>query len=313
MKTELSREESAIHKFSTGNLESLDKPDTTKHLLEYHDRHYSANLMSLSLVGNHELDILEELALEHFSEVENKDLSLTDFSGDVMFDETAFGHLIKIVPVKDLRNLEIIWPQLPPTHQYYNGNPLSLVSHCIGHEGKNSLLSELKKQDLANSLSAGNGNRLQRAFGNFAIAIGLTEKGVANKDEVIRLVFAYINNLKSKGSPPDHLFEEIHQMRQISWEFLTRTPALAYSKSMANKLMVWNDNKEEGPADVEVEDVLYKSYLFSEKRYELVQEYLDLLTPENCLIMQRLRDFDKEEGLVEEPIYSTKYKKEPIA
>jgi secreted Zn-dependent insulinase-like peptidase len=36
--------------------------------------------MALSLVGNHDLDFLEKLAVDNFSEVENKDLKLKDFS-----------------------------------------------------------------------------------------------------------------------------------------------------------------------------------------------------------------------------------------
>ena len=45
--------------------------------------------MSLCLVGNYPLDRLEELATEHFHEVENKDLQLKDFiaAGVPLYDE----------------------------------------------------------------------------------------------------------------------------------------------------------------------------------------------------------------------------------
>ena len=60
--------------------------------------------MSLCLVGNHPIDRLQELAEEHFSGVQNKDLELRDFTlGDPLYDENTLGHLIKIVPIKDLR------------------------------------------------------------------------------------------------------------------------------------------------------------------------------------------------------------------
>ena len=67
--------------------------------------------MSLCLVGNYEIDALEELAVEHFSAVENKDLGLVNFKdGPPMFDDSTFGHMIKIVPVKDNKSLSITWP-----------------------------------------------------------------------------------------------------------------------------------------------------------------------------------------------------------
>ena len=60
--------------------------------------------MSLCLVGNHSIDLLEELAVEHFSGIQNKSLTLKDFTnGEPLFDETTLGHLVKIVPIKDMR------------------------------------------------------------------------------------------------------------------------------------------------------------------------------------------------------------------
>ena len=112
--------------------------------------------MSLCLVGNYNIDTLEQYAVEHFSGVVNKDLLLRDFTdGPPLYDETAYGHLIKIIPVKDQRTLTIKWPQLPSIEHLWDGNPLSYISHVLGHEGNNSLISELIKQDLVSALSCG--------------------------------------------------------------------------------------------------------------------------------------------------------------
>ena len=77
-----------------------------------------------------------------------------------MFDESSLGHLIKFVPIKELRLLSIKWPKLPSTKEKWDGNPLKYLSHVLGHEGENSLLSELIKQDLAITLSSGCYGRL---------------------------------------------------------------------------------------------------------------------------------------------------------
>ena len=135
--------------------------------------------MSLCLVGNYEIDALEELAVEHFSAVENKDFSLVNFKdGPPMFDDSAFGHMIKIVPIKDNKSLSITWPQFPSTEHLWDSNPLSYISHVVGLEGKNSLLSELIKQDLATGLSSGERSRCQKNFSGFNISVILTDKGV---------------------------------------------------------------------------------------------------------------------------------------
>ena len=52
------------------------------------------------------------------------------------------------------------------------------LAHSLGHEGENSLLSELIRQDLGVSVMAGNAGRLQETFGGFYIDITLTDKGM---------------------------------------------------------------------------------------------------------------------------------------
>ena len=63
------------------------------------------------------------------------------------------------------------------------------------------MLSELIRQDLAVSLSSSNQPRLQETWSQFKIDITLTEKGMKEYEEVIRLVFAYLNKLIEQGAP----------------------------------------------------------------------------------------------------------------
>ena len=144
-KSILTAEGSRLKRFSTGNLESLSVPHIRDHLIKYYNEHYSSNLMSLSLVGNHSLNTLEKFAREKFSDIVDKDLSLADLSDDPMFDGNTLGHLVKFIPIKELKSLTIKWPKLPTTKDLWNGNPLNYLSHILGHEGENSLLSELIK------------------------------------------------------------------------------------------------------------------------------------------------------------------------
>ena len=46
------------------------------------------------MVGNHELDVLEDCVRKHFESIENKNLPLKDFSNDPMYDENVLCHLI---------------------------------------------------------------------------------------------------------------------------------------------------------------------------------------------------------------------------
>lgn len=66
--------------------------------------------------------------------------------------------------------------------------PEAYLSHLIGHEGKGSILSELKSKGWSNSLLAGH-NTLARGFGFFDIMVDLTQEGFENIDEIIKIIF----------------------------------------------------------------------------------------------------------------------------
>jgi insulysin len=53
-----------------------------------------------------------------------------------------FKKMVKIVPVKDKRTLELTWI-LSDQSMNYRNSPSKYVSHILGHEGKGSLLSYL--------------------------------------------------------------------------------------------------------------------------------------------------------------------------
>jgi insulysin len=71
-KSEIVSKGSILNRFSTGGLETLQIPTIREDLLKFHKDYYSANLMNLVMIGRHSLDDLEKLAIENFSEVEDK-------------------------------------------------------------------------------------------------------------------------------------------------------------------------------------------------------------------------------------------------
>lgn len=57
--------------------------------------------MKLVLYSNKSLDDLENLTLNLFKDVSNKDVKLPDLSTPKPFDNRNLGKFIKLVPVKD--------------------------------------------------------------------------------------------------------------------------------------------------------------------------------------------------------------------
>ena len=94
-----------------------------------------------------------------------------------------------MVPVQDKDQLEVYWI-LPYEGDQYKTKPLRYFSHLIGDEGKNSLLSFLKKEGYALALSAG-GDKELNVYSDFTCTIDLTEKGKSNTDAILQCIFQY--------------------------------------------------------------------------------------------------------------------------
>lgn len=90
---------------------------------------------------------------------------------------------INAIPLQEVRSLNISFA-MPPVGSSYTKQVHHFFGHLIGHEGPGSLLSYLKSQSLANSLSAGlshDGDDL----GMMSVTMDLTPEGEANIDEVV--------------------------------------------------------------------------------------------------------------------------------
>ena len=125
--------------------------------------------------------------------------------------------MVKIVPVLDLRQLNVMWPGLPDSRHLWDGDPLFYIANVFGYAGPNSLLSELIRRDLASGLLTGSSTRCQRQFSGFTVTLNLTEKGDAEKEEVLRLIFAYLNTIRAGEAPPEYFNEENRTMSEINF------------------------------------------------------------------------------------------------
>ncbi|CAH1642013.1 unnamed protein product [Spodoptera littoralis] len=291
-----------FHKFGTGNRETLETIpkskgiDVRKELLKFHEKWYSANIMTLVVLGKESLDDLEAIVVPLFSEVQ--DTSVTPPS----WPEHPFPPELRrkrayCFPVKDLRSLSIDFP-IPDTRKHYKSGPGHYLSHLLGHEGPGSLLSALKERGWCNSLVGG--TRIgARGFGFFGVQVDLTEEGVTHIDDIIKLVFQYISMLKAEG-PKLWVWEEQRDLMALEFRFKDAMEPRGVVTGHVHLL-------QEFP----MEDVLCAYYVMTEWKPELIDNLLSLLTPENVRVGIVAKVFG-DKCTMTEPWYGTKYLQEDI-
>ena len=294
-----SKKKSMFTKFSTGNIEVLNKPTIRDELLEMYNKFYSSDIMNLCVLSNKPLDTMEEYVTSLFSQVPKKEnLVLPRYNEVLPYDETNLGFFYKVEPIKNLDSLKIFW-YLPEDSNFYQSKPLTYLCDLLGHEGPNSLASSLFKDDLITSLVTDK-SCTASAFSTLSVNIGLTKKGLGVYKEIIKRVFKYLSVLK-KEKINRRYWEEFKKILQLGFDFKSKSDPINSTKKLCINLLRFKE-----------EDVLSGQYICGDFNEELISKYLNLLSPENCNIFLQSPSI-KEECTYIEQWYKTKFTKEKFS
>lgn len=265
--------EHPFSQFSVGSLETLaDRPGASVRddLLNFYEKHYSADVMRLVILGQEPLDALEDMATDMFSAVPNNNVELKVFD-EPLFVEASLPMLVKVKPQGTLRQLEVNF-QIPDYRGDYRAKPMSYLSNLLGHEGEGSLLSLLKREGLADGLSSATGLSW-RGGEMLSVTVSLTEKGVSEYERVLQGVFAYIDLLKTQG-PQQWLYDEQAAVAQLGFRFREPTAPMRYVSGLSNAMHYYDDA-----------DLLQGPYLMSNFNEGMISEALDSLAPNKVQVV----------------------------
>ncbi|XWS56279.1 hypothetical protein CRYUN_Cryun09bG0072300 [Craigia yunnanensis] len=299
----LSLESHPYHKFSTGNWDTLDvRPkakglDTRQELLKFYEDKYSANLMHLVVYSKESLDKIQSLVEDKFQEIRNSARSFFQFPGQPCTSE-HLQILVRTVPIKQGHKLRIVWP-IPPSILRYKEGPCKYLSHLIGHEGEGSLFYVLKTLGWATRLFAGEGEwTLEFSF--FKVVIDLTDAGHDHMQDIVGLLFKYIQLLQQSGICK-WIFDELSTVCETGFHYRDKIPPIDYVVNLSSNMQIYPPK-----------DWLVGSSLPSNFNPDTIQMILNKLSPENVRIFWESKKF---EGLTDkvEPWYGTAYSVEKVS
>ncbi|NRB39500.1 MAG: insulinase family protein [Pseudomonadales bacterium] len=279
-------------KFSVGSVASLSDGDghnIKDDLKAFYKQWYSAQNMSLVVLGKESLPELKQMVKQMFSAVPG--FSVQNNEIDVpLFEAGALPRWLTITPEKNLRELSLVFPVADQT-AFYKSKPMMAIGHVLGHEGKGSLFSYLKQKNWADSLSAGSALNYQGGS-TFALNIGLTQAGLDHQQEVVVAVFQAINRLKQQGVP-EWVVDEIASINQLGFTYKEQSNPVHYVMGLSNALHYYPAAK-----------VLSAEYLIDEYRPDLIADILASLSLNNVMISVVANGFTNTQT---SPFYQTPY------
>lgn len=257
--------------FSVGSLDTLaDRPGAPVRddLLRFYRAHYSADRMTLVVLGREALDELEAAVSSRFSVVPRHAEQPRPAPVPLFAPDQPRQVFIK--PDQEKRELSLVFP-MPSARAHWRTKPGEMLGYLLGDESPGSLLASLKAQGLAEQLSAG------MAFDTdigaaFNLGLTLTEQGVARVDEVLEQTFAWLALVRATGVDAWR-YRELARLQHIHFRFLDRVPAIDYVQQLSEALQRY-------PAA----EVLRGPYLLTKFDARLIRQYADQLVPERAFI-----------------------------
>lgn len=260
-------------RFSGGNLETLsDKPDSPVHdaLLAFRDRYYSANLMKAVIYSNRPLDELAKLAVKTYGRVPNKNIDKPEITVPVVTDaqKGIILHYVPEVPRKVLR----VEFRIDNNTAAFRSKTDELITYLIGNRSPGTLSDWLQSQGLVEGIRGDSDPVVNGNSGVLAISATLTDKGQANRDQVVAAIFSYLQLLREKGVDKRY-FDELSHILDLDFRYPSITRDMDYVEWLADTMI-----------RVPVAHTLDSVNIADQFDAKAVQARLDEMTPQNARI-----------------------------
>ncbi|MGK3128137.1 pitrilysin [Pantoea sp. C8B4] len=260
-------------RYSGGNLDTLrDKPDSNLHqaLTDFYHSHYSANLMKAVIYSNKSLPEMADIAVQTFGRVANHQAIVPKIEVPVVTDAQK-GIIIHYVPAQPRKQLKVEF-RIANNSDQFRSKTDTLISYILGNRSKNTLNDWLQKQGLADGVNAGADPMTDRNSGVFAITVSLTDKGLAQRDEVVAAIFSYLDMLRSKGIDKGY-FDEVSHVLALDFRYPSITRDMDYIEWLVDTML-----------RVPVDHTLDAPYLADNFDPAAIKSRLDEMTPQNARI-----------------------------
>lgn len=262
-----------LSKFTVGNNQTLiDSEDglLRDQLVKMYNRYYSANLMTLVVLGNNSIDELQAMVEEQFSPISNKNTVIEPYKVPLV-ETNRLPLKASLKPLKEIRELSLLF-ELPQQDKHWRVKPAMYIGEMIGYEGQGSLLQALKEKGWAESLSAGPALS-DRGATLFSIDIGLTPEGYEHHEQILVELFAWLKLIQQQGIEPWRQ-TELAVMSDIAFRFVEKIDPADYVVKLASNMHHYSD-----------ENLLRGPYQRGQFNKPLIFNLMGQLSIENMLLM----------------------------
>ncbi|MYE13753.1 MAG: hypothetical protein F4X99_19285 [Gammaproteobacteria bacterium] len=279
-------------RFNIGSRETLRHAGVPE-VRSFFEANYSADTITVAVLGPQSLDALQALVAERFGAVVNRGLGPPP-PNPPLYRAGALPGSYAWRSARETRTLGFTFP-IPPLRPNYRTKPARHLANLIGHEGTGSLRDVLSRRGWIEGLTAG-AVTLDEWNATFHVQMSLTDAGEPYVAEIVDLTYAWIALIRDAGISSWRYREHARGV-DLGFRFReTPTPTATVIRAA------------EALPHYPPEDVLRHRHLMEAFDEPLIRRFLAHLTPENALVSISGPDVD---GNRVEPVFGTAWRKGP--
>jgi len=265
-----------INKEGYGTKETLCGPKLRDKVEEFFNKNYSANMMTCVVYSSGKIDEIYKTAKTFLEKIPNKHIDNIEKQLSIypaVYEENHYGRIFKVVPTKVKRRIVVNW-FLPYYGREFKIKPYSYILDLIGHEGPNSLLSYLKKKQLATAVITDCLNEYP-SYMNLSVIVKLTSKGESDWETVLEAIFAYIKIAANADLQKyQYILDEIAFMSNLSFAYKAKSHSIDYAQEISHAMHCYPP-----------ENLLDNHYLNSTSCYDDIKKFNNYLQASKCDII----------------------------
>ena len=196
---------------------------------------------------------------------------------------------------------------LEEINSYNNIKPIEYICYLIRYKGTDSLLYNLKKNNLASNLDCGNIGSFKH-FSQLGITVTLTNKGTFEFQKIIEIVFTYIEYMKANLNKTisEAIYDDISKIFFKDFNFLQKNEKVKISENL-NTLSI---------NMFDYQPILFVSHdnLMTKYDASVLTKFMKSISHANSLVIigtykmnENLQNFFGDSSIIKEKFFRTQY------
>ena len=277
--------------FSNIDPDTIDIEKLRQDILRFHDKWYSSNIMTLSIISEEHPDKVRRIVERNFSAIPNKEVERPLFNDKKVyvppFDKNIMNRVFYMQGFSEPSTLSLVFP-LESEKSTTEFHPLLFFSSYFNYESDMSLKQTLIKENLITSMD--DEIVLQDyVTALYIVSFDLTDYGKKNMSKIIKHFLTFVQFIKSIKNKKE-TFKSLSKISKYNFFFNIENGSLDFSEIPTDpfeRALLFSETIQDHPADlIFTLNSILKEY--NDERFNKLLEDLNIL---NSLFIIESPDF----------------------